>query len=36
VRVEAEVEEDLWLKLGEVVAVSAGEDVVVSVSLTLL
>jgi len=33
VRVEAEVEEDLGLKVGEVVAVFAGEEVVVSVSL---
>lgn len=33
VRVEAEVEEDLGLKVGEVVAVFAGDEVVVSVSL---
>lgn len=35
VRVDAEVEEDLGLDVGEVVAVSWGEVVVVSVSLTL-
>jgi len=34
VRVEAEVEEDLGLKVGEVVAVFAGDEVVVRVSLT--
>lgn len=34
VRVEAEVEEDLGLNVGEVVAVFAGEEVVVRVSLT--
>ena len=34
VRVDAEVEEDLGLNVGEVVAVFAGEEVVVSVSLT--
>lgn len=34
VRVEAEVEEDLGLNVGEVVAVSAGDEVVVRVSLT--
>jgi hypothetical protein len=35
VGVEAELEEDLGLNVGEVVAVFAGEVVVVSVSLTL-
>ena len=34
VRVEAEVEEDLGLNVGEVVAVFAGEEVVVRVCLT--